>query len=452
MKPTRKGILSWITGTIKDALDAANEERISPYVSRIDAEFARLKEQFNFDKTTEALQIPSGDRPLVAQGVYRRFLHRSWKDFQISPREAKLLGWVADTLGLSPSAVAALNTEAAADAFKASLAKVMADGRVDEAEAAALQTIAAHAGLSVGDLMARFFEKEGDALLRSVFSQAVADGRLSKEEWNEFRNTAERLGIPRDKMLHAIQRTARQLVEHAFADARSDGEISEQEEKTLVALIDHTIDDKEFSAYALQQITEAREARRLTQGLLPSIAHPPGVALRAGEIVHWVGPVVYVRVRELDSGTKTTEIHGDAVITDARMILNASERSLEVNHRKVLAHVAFGDAIEIRAATKGAGRYSFPDKGERAVRIWQVAVGRANQTIVASDDSQSRRRISREVRQRVWQRYCGRCAECNSDSYLEFDHIVPVAKGGGNSETNVQLLCRRCNLAKSDNI
>jgi 5-methylcytosine-specific restriction endonuclease McrA len=27
-----------------------------------------------------------------------------------------------------------------------------------------------------------------------------------------------------------------------------------------------------------------------------------------------------------------------------------------------------------------------------------------------------------------------------------------VAKGGGNSDTNVQLLCRKCNLAKSDNI
>ena len=27
-----------------------------------------------------------------------------------------------------------------------------------------------------------------------------------------------------------------------------------------------------------------------------------------------------------------------------------------------------------------------------------------------------------------------------------------VAKGGSNSDTNVQLLCRKCNLAKSDNI
>ena len=118
-----------------------------------------------------------------------------------------------------------------------------------------------------------------------------------------------------------------------------------------------------------------------------------------------------------------------------------------------LAHIPFGNEIEIRSGGKGAGRYAFDDGGERAVAIWQAAIGRANQTIVAAaEDKDTRRRISREVRQRVWQRYGGRCAECKSDTYLEFDHIIPVAKGGGNSDTNVQLLCRKCNLAKSDNI
>ena len=60
--------------------------------------------------------------------------------------------------------------------------------------------------------------------------------------------------------------------------------------------------------------------------------------------------------------------------------------------------------------------------------------------------------ISREVRQRVWTRYGGRCAECGADDYLEFDHVIPVAKGGSNTDANVQLLCRRCNLNKRDNI
>jgi len=62
------------------------------------------------------------------------------------------------------------------------------------------------------------------------------------------------------------------------------------------------------------------------------------------------------------------------------------------------------------------------------------------------------RHIPRDIRQRVWQRYGGKCAECAAMDYLEFDHIVPVSRGGSNSEQNVQLLCRRCNLQKSDKI
>ena len=57
--------------------------------------------------------------------------------------------------------------------------------------------------------------------------------------------------------------------------------------------------------------------------------------------------------------------------------------------------------------------------------------------------------ILREVRQRIWQRYAGRCAECGAPQCLEFDHIVPIEMGGTNSEANVQLLCRACILTKA---
>ena len=145
-------------------------------------------------------------------------------------------------------------------------------------------------------------------------------------------------------------------------------------------------------------------------------------------------------------------MNGHGVITDSRLIFSAAEASFQISHPKVLGHRRSNDALEIRTAGKWAGTYHFIDPKDRAAEIWRVAIGRANQTIVASDPSQSSRHISRDVRQRVWQKYGGQCAECRSESYLEFDHIVPVAKGGSNSDSNVQLLCRKCNLAKSDRI
>jgi hypothetical protein len=52
----------------------------------------------------------------------------------------------------------------------------------------------------------------------------------------------------------------------------------------------------------------------------------------------------------------------------------------------------------------------------------------------------------------VFSRDEGKCVRCGSSEKLHFDHIIPVVKGGGNSESNIQLLCDYCNLQKSDRI
>lgn len=45
-----------------------------------------------------------------------------------------------------------------------------------------------------------------------------------------------------------------------------------------------------------------------------------------------------------------------------------------------------------------------------------------------------------------------KCCSCGSTENLHIDHIIPVAKGGINSETNVQILCQSCNLKKNARI
>ena len=63
-----------------------------------------------------------------------------------------------------------------------------------------------------------------------------------------------------------------------------------------------------------------------------------------------------------------------------------------------------------------------------------------------------RQPISDEVRMFVWQRDKGRCVQCGSNEKLVFDHIIPAAKGGSNTQPNLQLLCELCNRTKSDSI
>ena len=56
--------------------------------------------------------------------------------------------------------------------------------------------------------------------------------------------------------------------------------------------------------------------------------------------------------------------------------------------------------------------------------------------------------IPEAVRIEVWRRDGGQCVRCGSQRNLEFDHIIPIALGGGNTARNVQLLCEACNREK----
>lgn len=61
----------------------------------------------------------------------------------------------------------------------------------------------------------------------------------------------------------------------------------------------------------------------------------------------------------------------------------------------------------------------------------------------------SRERITEDVRRFVWTRDGGRC---QAEDDLQFDHVIPVARGGGNAPANIQILCGACNRQKSDGI
>lgn len=58
--------------------------------------------------------------------------------------------------------------------------------------------------------------------------------------------------------------------------------------------------------------------------------------------------------------------------------------------------------------------------------------------------------IPESVRNEVWRRDLGKCVMCGSQEKLEFDHIIPISKGGSNTARNLQLLCESCNRKKSN--
>ena len=59
--------------------------------------------------------------------------------------------------------------------------------------------------------------------------------------------------------------------------------------------------------------------------------------------------------------------------------------------------------------------------------------------------SNNPRYVSKDIKSIVWQRDRGVCRGCGTRRGLNFDHIIPVARGGQGTPDNLQLLCFACN-------
>jgi hypothetical protein len=63
-----------------------------------------------------------------------------------------------------------------------------------------------------------------------------------------------------------------------------------------------------------------------------------------------------------------------------------------------------------------------------------------------------RKPIPERVRHEVWRRDQGACVDCGGREQLEFDHIIPVSRGGSNTVRNIELRCEDCNGRKAARI
>jgi len=90
------------------------------------------------------------------------------------------------------------------------------------------------------------------------------------------------------------------------------------------------------------------------------------------------------------------------------------------------------------------------DKLHQKQRKLDRAVARTSPN--SSPSPVRRQPIPDDVKLFVWQRDAGCCVKCGRSEALEFDHIIPVAKGGSDTARNLQLLCETCNRSKGANL
>lgn len=80
---------------------------------------------------------------------------------------------------------------------------------------------------------------------------------------------------------------------------------------------------------------------------------------------------------------------------------------------------------------------------ERAAFVRKAARMNRRQKETAGGDGASGREIAN-----LFMRYQGKCIVCFSPDRIEVDHFMPLHLNGSNDPSNLQLLCKTCNLSK----
>lgn len=100
-------------------------------------------------------------------------------------------------------------------------------------------------------------------------------------------------------------------------------------------------------------------------------------------------------------------------------------------------------AKAVRIQAKEAAR----EKSWKASEVTEevVASSAVHSQQVRRASAKTQRYIQASVKRDVWTKAQGKCQHCGSTFALEYDHIVPFAKGGASTTENLRLLCRSCN-------
>lgn len=237
-------------------------------------------------------------------------------------------------------------------------------------------------------------------------------------------------------------------LERVVAFAFADNEIEQGElddfDRTVAEL--HAASDLSAMGRPIEQLRQRMlRGRALTQvraGELPRV-NRPDLHLEADELLHV--DVNAVQIRYLASGPKHST--GRLLGSSKKLRFIGTGAGAELPWAKIVSIQREYDTVVIAATTaKGGGSYRVPD-AEYVAAVLEGTLRVAKRLVLAPGERDSRA-IPQDVKTRVWQRDGGKCVECGAREYLEFDHVIPWSRGGATSIDNLQILCRRCNLAK----
>ncbi|KQY31359.1 MULTISPECIES: TerD family protein [Nocardia] len=281
---------------------------------------------------------------------------------------------------------------------------------------------------------------------RNRARRVLAGPGTMSQEWTEvwaalrFQRIDEERGrtLLRDAGLTQVER----MVAFAFAD----GEVFADE----LDAFEHVVSELALSGAIVDDLRRrmhrGRTLSRLRAGELPTI-NTPGLHLDPDERVHLDLPAVHIRM--LARGPRNTE--GRLIGSSKKLRFVGDGTGIELPWNRVVSvHPEHGTVVLAATSARGGATFGVTDPDYVAAALEGAL--RVSKRLVLTPGQLDSRSIPQDVKAQVWQRDGGACVECGDGHYLEFDHIIPLSRGGATSATNLQILCRACNRAKGARI
>jgi len=400
---------------------------------------------FQFAELVVRCQVSAELAQRVADDLYASLWRKIVADGEITDRERQQAAGLAHALQLSAERSGLIEQKAKEDRYRTSAVAALADGELTEAESAELQQLRRSLKLSSANAVAVTSNLTHDVYL-ALFRQVVHDGRITPEELAELQRYQQALGLSASQVNSIVRDEALSLYRKWFYSIVQDGEVTSEEENALTWL------EKQFglqtgdTQYYQDELQAVKRLAEIRQGKLPSVQTRK--LLEGGEICHWIGACTF----EWDTATTVKQGRGELLISSARIVFNSPSKNFSFSPAKIMDIQIFSNSLRLKTdINRGGGTYYI--ENPRDLEAILIGLVRKHKYLLSESYSSSQsRHIPDEVRRAVWDRDGGRCVRCGATQYLEFDHLIPHAKGGANTVNNVQLLCRGCNSHKSDRI
>lgn len=295
----------------------------------------------------------------------------------------------------------------------------------------------------VYSILIKKYELQFGGLLEKV----LEDGALTENEIKEIDNFCIKHGLDKKKLFKQSSSLINNFLHFTLTNAIADQVVTQSEKDLITRLCDYFKPDQNIINEINSTIQRVNHIAKIKKGDI--------VPIQTHEIVVKNSEIVYFHIKNvtLIIQRKNKEYYsGDFFITSERLVFK-SEKSKNILISNIISYENNKQNVLISSKVANQSCVFYVGEHSDLVEAYiDQSVKRFHRQLNLRQTASDTRYIPQEVRSAVWQRCNGKCVECGSTSYLEFDHIIPVSKGGSNSENNIQLLCRACNLNKSDRI